>query len=158
VQQPAGGDLWVVNNGGFIEAGGTPGSLQALDPTRFADGIPGNETLAVIDTSTRADFPPDPMGLYDVGGGLALLTTYPNDVVRTVRLAARDLLPFDPAFPRLTGPFYAASAPAPALFAATGGFGHAGLARLDPSTGAVLASHDLDSGNGGVTCAEHTVP
>ncbi|MBI4081405.1 MAG: hypothetical protein HY423_02215 [Candidatus Lambdaproteobacteria bacterium] len=152
------GALWVVNNGGFIEAGGLPGSLQVLDPARFADGIAGNETLAVIDGSTHADFPPDPMGLYDVGSGLARLTTYPSDVVRTVNLAARDLLPFDPALPRLTGPLYATSSPDPALYAATGGFGHARLARLDPATGAVQADHDLASGNGGVTCVEHTVP
>jgi len=152
-----GGPLWVVNNGGFADFGGAPGSLQALDPAAFADGVAGNETLALLDAGSDPGFPPDPTGVFAVSAGTAWLTSYPDDRVVPVDLAARALAP-DPALPRVTGPLVRTAAPAPALYGGLGGLGPARLGRIDPATGALLADHDLGAGAGTVGCAEYDVP
>jgi hypothetical protein len=138
-----------------------------LDPARFADGIAGNETVRWIAAPATceglapgpcqpvADFPPDPSGIYAFSAGTAWLTTYPDETVRTVDLAGGTLNPTDAALPPVTGPLYAAGG---GVFAAMGGFGHARLGELDPASGVLAASYDLQAGNGPLTCAETTLP
>ena len=152
-----GGDLWVVNNGGFAEFGGGPGSLQVLDPTTFDDGTPDNETVETIDQGSHADFPVDPTGLYALDGTIAWLTTYPADVVRTVDLATRSLQPLDPNLPPVTGPLFHPQQPTAAVYGGLGGFGTARLGRINPSSQALLSDQSLLSGGGTVSCTEHTL-
>jgi len=153
----AGGALWVVNNGGYGEFGGGPGSLQVLDPAKFDDGTPDNETLATLDQGSDTSFPADPTGLYAFDGTIAWLTTYPEDVVRTVDLAGRSLQALDPNLPRVTGPLFHPQQPAAAVYGGLGGFGTARLGRLNPSSQALLSDQSLLSGGGTVSCAEHTL-
>ena len=150
--------LWVLNNGGYLDFGGAPGSLQRLDPARFADGSADNETLTLLTTANTPHLPPDPTGIYRFGAGSAWITSYPDDVVATLPLAAASLDPLDGALPRITGPLFLTTAPAPALFAGMGGYGPAALGELDPASGALLATHSLHAGNGTVGCAEYDVP
>lgn len=158
--------LWVVNNGGFVNAttDSGPGSLQVLDTGAFADGTPGNETLATLQIVAGCSPPPspdpgcDPTGIFPFSAAQAWVTTFPDDVIRTVDLTGPLLDPLDLALPALTGPLTRTTAPAPALYAGMGGFSSSVLGRLDLATGALLATHDLQSGNGLVTCAEFTRP
>lgn len=166
----AGTELWVVNNGGYVHFGseGQAGTLQVLDTTAFDDGMPGNETLDVqtvapagTDCSAlpRPDPGCDPTGIH-AEGGTAWVTTYPDDVLRTVELGTRTLLPLGPApyAPRITGPFFPVTSPAPALFAALGGLGTARLGEVDPAGPTLLSDQSLQAGPGPLSCAEYTVP
>lgn len=145
-------ELWVVNNGGFAGFDGLPGTVQVLDTATFADGTAGNETVALLQIGG------DPTGIYPFGPTRGWVTTYPDDAVRTVDLDGDTLQPPDAALPTVTGPLIATTAPGPRLFAGRNGFAAAMLAELDPATGALLAEHDLQSGNGPVSCAEYTLP
>jgi hypothetical protein len=125
----------------------------------------------VLDTHTwnTVDQIPDgtsPGGTTVLAGAFAFtpaeawITTYPADAIFAVSHGspAPFTLNTAPNKPSLTGPLIPALLPSPALFAGTGGFGPAHLAELDPATGALLADHDLQSGNGAVKCAETSVP
>jgi hypothetical protein len=150
-------ELWVVNNGGY-SPGGQPGTLQVLDTTRIGDGIPGNETVATVALSALGAVGADPTGIWGLGADSAWVTTYPSDALLAVSLPGRSAAPIAPAALTLTGPLIHTASPSPALYAGKGGFGPALLAELDPASGALLATHDLQSGNGPVSCAEYRVP
>jgi hypothetical protein len=161
--------LWVVNNGGYVHfgSGGQEGTLQVLDPDAFANGTPGDETLATLplvngaadcSTAPRPDPGCDPTGIYSLDGLRGWVTTYPDSVLRTVDLAAQALDALDGALPRVTGPFFPASQPTPALFAAQGGLGEAYLGELDPASSALLASQDLLAGRAPLSCTEYDLP
>ena len=165
----AGGELWVVNNGGYVHFGdqGAPGTLQVLDTSLFANGTAGGETTApisVVANPATCDSPPspdpgcDPTGIYSLDGLSAWVTTYPHDVLRTVNLAANTLDTLDTGLPRVTGPFFSVGDPPSALFAGLNGFGQARLGEIDPATGAKLAEYDLQAGQGPVSCAEFDTP
>ena len=164
-----GGELWVVNNGGFENFGseGTPGTLQVLDSALFDTGPQGDGTVAtlpplanpaVCDPLPSPDPGCDPTGIFSLDALSAWVTTFPDDVLRTVDLAANTVDPLDPALPRVTGPFFPTTNPLPALFAGLNGFSLARLGEIDPATGALLADHDLQAGQGPVTCAAFTTP
>lgn len=146
------GELWVVNNGGYAEFGGRPGTLQLLDSAAFADGLEDNETVAVLDIGG------DPTGIYSVAEGRGWVTSYPDGVMREVNLTENVLVERATALPALTGPLFPVTEPAPALYAGMGGFGAAQLGRIDPDTGELLAVYGLQSGNGPLSCAQHTLP
>jgi hypothetical protein len=159
----------VVNNGGFVHFGteGKPGVLQVLDTANLdadldGDGLPGTTlpiaTAAICDGLPRPDPGCDPTGVYSLDGDSGWLTTFPDDVLRAIDLAALSLGAPDFSAPRVTGPFFPATLPAPALYAGRGGFGHARLGELDATLGALLGDHDLQAGNGPVTCAEYDTP
>ncbi|MBI3992499.1 MAG: hypothetical protein HY342_04435 [Candidatus Lambdaproteobacteria bacterium] len=150
--------LWVVNNGGYLDFGGEPGTLQRLDPALFADDTPDNETLALLTSANTSQLPADPTGIFRFNGERAWITSYPDDVVATLELDTATLAPLDATLPRITGPLFSTTDPAPALFAGMGGYGPAALGELDTAGGALLATHNLGAGNGGLTCAEYVVP
>ena len=173
------GLLWVVNNGGYVhfDASGQAGTLQALDTQAFASGAPGDGTVAtlpLIDPVTpeadcaatpqpRPDPGCDPTGIYSLDGLAAWVTTYPDDVLRTVNLAARTLAPLDASLPRVTGPFFPVtgdplSAGGPALFAALGGLGQARLGELSAAGTALLRDQSLLAGAAPLSCAAHSLP
>lgn len=169
------GQAWVVNNGGYMSycqdktsCSGGPGNLQVLDTTTFANGMAGDETVRWL-TSTGncpggatcveyADFPVDPTGIYPFDGATAWLTTYPDDLVRTVTLNPGTLDMFDASLPQITGALTQTTLPAPALYATSGGYGAALLNQLDQSMGALLSTHDLLAGGGPARCTEFNVP
>jgi len=167
------GELWVVNNGGYVHygAGGQPGTLQVLDTNSAAalaadpdgDGLPGT-TVAIATPATCAALPRpdpgcDPTGIYwDGASASAWVTTYPDDVLRTAALAGNALQPLDSALPRVTGPFFPTAAPAPALYAGLGGLGLARLGRLDAATTALLGDQSLQAGQAPLSCTEFQVP
>ena len=162
------GELWAVNNGGFIHFGdeGTAGTLQVLDPALFATGPAGDGTLATLEIETEAacagipspDPGCDPTGLFSADGLTGWLTTYPHDVARTVDLAANTLDATDWALPRVTGPYVQAAGPPGGLFVARGGFGWARLAEVDAVSGAILSDTDLQAGYGPLSCEEFNTP
>jgi hypothetical protein len=144
------GQLWVVNNAGYADFGGGPGSVQVLDTAQFADGEPDDETDALLDVGG------DPTDVYRFDDDTAWVRFYPKGAIRTVSLDTDSLDAENSSLPKVTGSLI--STEDGRLYAGTGGFGHARLLELSPSTGAQRASHDLLSGNGGVNCAEHDVP
>ena len=166
------GELWVVNNGGYVHFGGdgAAGTLQVLDTSLFANGATGDRTPATISVAVdpaSCDSPPtpdpgcDPTGIYShqsPGGLSAWVTTFPDDVLRTVNLTANALNVLDTELPEVTGPFFSAQKPTAALFAGLNGFGQARLGEIDPATGAKLAEYDLQAGQGPVSCAEFDTP
>ncbi len=175
----AAGLLWVVNNGGYVhfDASGQAGTLQALDTRAFASGTPGAGTVAtlpLIDPVTpevdcaatpkpRPDPGCDPTGIYSLDGLAAWVTTYPDDILRTVDLAARTLAPVDASLPAVTGPFFPVagdplSAGGQALFAALGGLGEARLGELNAADTSLLRNQDLLAGAAPLTCAAHALP
>jgi len=175
----AAGLLWVVNNGGYVhfDASGQAGTLQALDTHVFATGAPGAATVAILPlinpaapeancTGTpkpRPDPGCDPTGIYSSDGLAGWVTTYPDDILRTVNLATHTVQPVDAALPAITGPFFpVASDPlaggGPALFAALGGLGLARLGELDPAVPTLLRDQPLAAGAAPLTCAAHALP
>ncbi len=162
------GELWAVNNGGYIHFGdeGAAGTLQVLDPALFATGPAGDGTLATLAIETEAacaglpspDPGCDPTGLFSADGVKGWLTTYPDDVSRTVNLATNSLDATDWALPRVTGPYFQAAGPPSGLFVARGGFGWARLAEVDADTGDILSDTDLQAGYGPLTCGEFNTP
>ena len=57
------GELWVVNNGGFVHFGdeGAPGTLQVLNTSLFANGFAGDgtlDTISVVGNPASCDSPP----------------------------------------------------------------------------------------------------
>lgn len=147
----ADGDLWVVNNGGFASFSGLPGTLQVLTSGNFADGNAANDTWGVLAIGG------DPTGIFPFSATTGWVTTFPDDAVRTVDLAANGLNPgFAPV--TATGPLFSTVSPSAALFAGLGGFGAARLGKLNTTTGTLEADYPLSSGNGTIGCAEYTVP
>ena len=159
----ANGRLWVVNNGGYVNASSDSGAgtLQVLDTGGFADGRTGNETLATIQIESTCNPAPspdtgcDPTGIFSFSAGEAWVTTYPDDVVRTVSLAGLSLNPLDASLPAVTGPLLVSTSTGE-LYAGMGGFAAGLLGRLSANTGELLDTYDLQSGNGPVQCAEFT--
>ena len=150
------GQLWVVNNGGYVDFSGGPGSLQILDTAAFSDGIVGNETVAVLDIGG------DPTAIYLFSQDVGWVTTYPDEEIREVETSSNQLLPRNPDLPRLTGPIISVSSElmqgdSTRLYAGTGGYGAAGLARLNPDTGEVMHLQSLEAGNGSVSCRAFTL-
>ncbi|HKJ00626.1 MAG TPA: hypothetical protein VKB51_19305 [bacterium] len=163
--------LWVVNNGGYVhyDANGQAGTLQVLDTTNLAadpdsDGLAG--TTLAIESAATCGSPPspdpgcDPTGIYTLDGSTGWLTTYPNDVLRTVDLSTQ-ALGTSPV--QVTGPFFpVADDPAnpgnPALFAALGGLGLARLGELNAIATTLLRDDPLDAGPAPLSCTEYTVP
>jgi hypothetical protein len=169
------GELWVVNNGGFVhyDSTGEGGTLQVLDTTAFANGTPSGETLATIPvppagvdcaTLPRPDPGCDPTGIYALNGQTAWVTTYPDDVLRSVNLTTNELEDLNTALPRITGPLFPVTidpvrAGGEALFAAMGGLGLAKLGELNPTTGALLGDPQLlQAGQAPLSCTEYQVP
>jgi hypothetical protein len=144
----ANGRLWVVNNGGY-PPGHQAGTVQGLNTTDWTstdvpDGTSSGGAVLV--------------GIHDFDGATAWVTTYPSDAVYAMSLTAPFTLNTAPGLPTLTGPLFHTTAPAAGLYAAKGGYGPAHLAELNPATGALLADHNLQSGNGPASCAAYTVP
>lgn len=167
----ADGELWVVNNGGYVHYDpiGQAGTLQVLDPALFDTGPFGDGTVTTLtleSNATCSDLPrPDPgcdlTGLYSVDGVTGWLTTYPDNVLRTVDLAANAVNAWDTGLARATGPFFATVNPAPVLYAASGGLGIARLGPYDEGTGQFIPAATppvLEAGLGPLTCAEFDVP
>lgn len=162
------GELWVVNNGGYVHFGdeGAAGTLQVLDPALFATGTAGDgtlDTLEIESEATCAGLPSpdpgcDPTGLYSADGLKGWLTTYPHGVSRTVDLASNTIDASDWSLPRVTGPYFQAAGPPGGLFVARGGFGWARLAEVDPDNGNILSDSDLQAGYGPLTCGEFNTP
>ena len=145
-----GEELWVVNNGGYADYGGSDGSLQVLDSKAFVDGISNNESSFVINVSG------DPTHIYRFSSTQAWLTTYPDDLIRVVNLKTHSLEVESTGLPKLTGPLLTTSEAS--FFAGMGGFGSASLGKIDTQTGQLLSQFPLDAGNGGVNCSEYQVP
>ncbi|MCH7479139.1 MAG: hypothetical protein IIA14_13700 [SAR324 cluster bacterium] len=144
------GELWVVNNGGFADFAGAPGTIQVLDTALFGDGISGNETVAVLPIGG------DPTGISAFSAAEGWINTYPASVIHRADLAANTLYPApEPALPRLSGPLI--STPQ-GVFGGMGAFSAARLGSIDPATGALLADIPLQSGNGPVSCRAFTNP
>jgi hypothetical protein len=146
----AAGRLWVVNNGGY-PPGHQPGNLQALDTSTWA-------TVATVADGTSPGGTVALVGIHAFDSATAWVTTYPADAVYTLPLSAPHVLDMAPGLPMLTGPLFHTTAPGAALYAGKGGYGPAHLAELDSASGALLADHDLQIGNGPVSCGEYLVP
>ncbi|MEE8434696.1 MAG: hypothetical protein V3S64_07910 [bacterium] len=162
-------ELWVVNNGGYVHFGddGAAGTLQVLETSLFAIGTAGDgtvDTISVVGEPAICDSPPspdpgcDPTGIYSLDGGSAWVTTYPDDVLRTLDLSGYAMDTLDTGLPRVTGPFFSVGNPPSSLFAGLNGFGQARLGEIDSATGAKLAEYDLRAGQGPVSCAEFDTP
>ncbi len=169
-------ELWVVNNGGYAEYGGEPGTLQVLDARTLGDGITGNETVAEVDFATvgsgsvgsgsvgsgSANSGDDPTAIFPFSAGTAWVTVYPDQPALAIDLTANALATQSPALPAVTGPLITISGGGPpevyagAVYAGIGGYGAAGLALLDPSSGEITSEFDLEAGAGPVSCAEFT--
>jgi hypothetical protein len=143
--------LWVVNNGGY-PPGHQPGEIWGLYTTDFS-AAPVTIPEGTLPSGTEAL-----VGIHGFDAATAWVTTYPADAVFTLSLNSPFTFTAAPGLPTLTGPLFHTTAPVPGLYAGKGGFSTAHLAELNPATGALLADHSLQSGNGPVSCAEYSVP
>jgi hypothetical protein len=115
-------------------------------------------------TLPRPDPGCDPTGIYALNGQTAWVTTYPDDVLRSVNLTTNELEDLNTALPRITGPLFPVTIDpmnpdGKALFAALGGLGLAKLGELDPTTGALLGDPQLlQAGQAPLSCTEYQVP
>lgn len=149
--------LWVVNNGGY-GSNGDPGTLWVFDTAELQDDTSGSATPTKL---TEAEgVPADPTGIYATSiADTAWLTSYPDDEVYPVDLKADPTTLSLSALnqPAVTGPIYT-PAISTGLYAGANGFSTAHLAELDPISGNLITEHDLNAGNGPVTCGAYEVP
>ena len=164
------GNLWVPNNGGYVQlcppaastCEGQAGSVWVLDGSRLARlEAEEDPVLRRWDSASDPQFPADPQRIFGVGSDSVWILGYPEGTIFTVpsdphSLALAQLLPL-----QATGPVVALPAEATAgeevLLVGLGGFGPASLGRLDPLTAEVVAHYELNAGGGEVHCSPHVL-